>query len=66
MIQIAAQMRILVAMEPVDFRGGIDRLAQQCREILEEDPFGGTLFVFRNRRGTSIRVLTRLSHFRKF
>ena len=58
MIQVTAQMKILVALEPVDFRGGIDRLAQQCREILEEDPFGGTLFVFRNRRGTSIRVLT--------
>ena len=58
MIQVTAQMRILVALEPVDFRGGIDRLAQQCRQVLEEDPFGGTLFVFRNRRGTSIRVLT--------
>lgn len=58
MIQIAPQMRILVAVEPVDFRGGIDRLAQQCREVLQEDPFQGTLFVFRNRRGTSIRVLS--------
>jgi len=58
MIQVAPQMKILVAVDPVDFRGGIDRLAQHCRQILEEDPFGGTLFVFRNRRGTSIRVLT--------
>ena len=58
MIQITAHMKILLAVESVDFRGGIDRLAQQCREILEEDPFGGALIVFRNRKGTSIRVLT--------
>jgi len=58
MIQIAPQMRILVAVEPVDFRKGIDGLAQQCRQVLQEDPFLGTLFVFRSRRGTSIRILT--------
>jgi len=58
MIQIAPQMKILVAVEPVDFRKGIDGLAQQCRQVLQEDPFGGTLFVFRSRRGTSIRILT--------
>lgn len=58
MIQIAPQMRILLAVEFVDFRKGIDGLAQQCREVLKVDPFLGTLFVFRNRRGSSIRVLT--------
>lgn len=57
MIQITPQMRILLAVEPVDFRKGIDGLAQQCRQVLQEDPFLGTLFVFRNRRGTSIRAL---------
>ena len=58
MIQITVHMKILLAVEPVDFRGGIDRLAQQCREVLEEDPFQGALIVFRNRRKNSIRVLT--------
>ncbi len=58
MIQITPQMRILVAVEPVDFRNGIDGLAQQCRQVLQADPFTGTVFVFRNRRGKSIKVLT--------
>jgi transposase len=58
MIQITAHMKILLAVEPVDFRGGIDRLAQRCREELKEDPFHGALIVFRNRRGTTIRILT--------
>jgi transposase len=57
MIQITPQMRILVAVEPVDFRRGIDGLARVCREVLRSDPFSGGLFVFRNRRRTAIKIL---------
>ena len=46
MIQITPHMRILVALEPVDFRKGIDGLAALCRQALSGDPFSGTLFVF--------------------
>ena len=57
MIQITPQMRIPVAIEAVDGRKGIDSLARLCKEKLQADPFSGCLFVFRSRRGTSIRVL---------
>lgn len=57
MIQVAPQMRILVAIESVDLRKGIDGLAQLCREKLGADPFSGCLFIFRGRRGTAIKVL---------
>jgi transposase len=57
MIQITPQMRILVAVEPVDGRKGIDSLAQLCQQRLQTDPFSGCLFVFRSRRGTAIRIL---------
>src|SRR3990172_5293011 len=57
MIQVAPQMRILVAVETVDFRKGIDGLAGICRSVLRMDPFGGYVFVFRNRGGTSIKIL---------
>ena len=57
MIQITPQMRVLVAVEPVDFRKGIDSLAQLCRNKLASDPFSGCVFVFRSRRATSIKVL---------
>jgi transposase len=50
-------MRILVAVERVDFRKGIDGLVGICRGTLKIDPFSGCLFVFRNRRGTSIKIL---------
>jgi len=58
MIHITAQMRVLVAIEAVDGRKGIDSLVQVCREKLSEDPFCGCVFVFRSRRGTSIRLLS--------
>jgi len=58
MIQITPQMRILVAVEPVDFRKGIDGLAALCRQVLASDPLCGALFVFRSRRGHAIKCLT--------
>jgi transposase len=57
MIQITPQMRILVAIEPADFRRGIDGLARLCKEALREDPFCGAVFVFRNRRATALKIL---------
>jgi transposase len=57
MIQITPQMRVLVAIEPVDFRRGIDGLSQVCRAVLSEDPMDGTVFVFRSRAAKSIKLL---------
>lgn len=57
MLQITPQMKVLVAVEPADFRKGIDGLAALCKASLEQDPFTGTVFVFRNRRATAIKVL---------
>ena len=57
MIQVTAQTRILVSVDPVDFRAGIDRLCRVCRAELSSDPLSGTVFVFRNRLGTAIKVL---------
>lgn len=57
LIQITPQLRILVAVEAIDGRKGIDSLAQLCREKLNADPFSGCLFIFRSRRGTAIKIL---------
>ena len=57
MIQITPQMRILVAVEPTDFRRGIDGLARVCKEVLRHDPFSGWVFVFRNRPATALKIL---------
>ena len=57
MIQVTAQMRVLVAVKAADFRCGIDGLARVAREQLASDPFCGWVFVFRNRRATAVKIL---------
>ncbi|MBM4093258.1 MAG: IS66 family insertion sequence element accessory protein TnpB [Planctomycetes bacterium] len=57
MIQTSPTMRILVAIEPVDFRRGIDGLAAICRQQLARDPMNGWAFVFRNRSRTAVKIL---------
>jgi len=57
MISLTPQMRILVAVKAIDFRNGIDGLAGLCRNQFQKDPLCGCVFVFRNRRGTSVKIL---------
>jgi transposase len=57
MIALTPQLRILVARETIDFRKGIDGMARICRSELKSDPFSGTVFVFRNRNKTAIKLL---------
>jgi transposase len=56
-IALTPHMRILVAVEPIDFRAGIDGLVDACRKRLQADPFSGALFVFGNRARTAVKVL---------
>lgn len=57
MLQITPQHRLLLATAPADFRRGLDGLAAICRLTLQNDPFSGAIFAFRNRAGTSIKLL---------
>lgn len=57
MLQLTPQSRVFVAVEPADFRRGIDGLAQACRQQLDGDPFSGAIFVFRNKARTAIKLL---------
>lgn len=57
MLQITPHHRLLLAVKFTDFRKGIDGLVALCRQVLEEDPFSGTIFVFTNRSRTSLKIL---------
>lgn len=57
MIQLTPQMRLLLAVAPVDFRKGIDGLVAVCRQQLAADPMAGALFVFANRRRRALKIL---------
>jgi transposase len=57
MLQITPQHRLLLAVEAIDFRAGIDRLKSVCQQYLACDPFSGTIFAFANRARTSVKLL---------
>ncbi|MFO1046942.1 MAG: IS66 family insertion sequence element accessory protein TnpB [Geminicoccaceae bacterium] len=57
MIGIPPGVRILIAMQPVDFRRGADSLAALAKEVLQQDPFSGTVLVFRAKRADRVKVL---------
>ena len=46
-----------MAVEPVDFRKGIDGLVAVCRQRLQAEPMNGALIVFRSRRARSLKIL---------
>ena len=57
MLTLGFSGRILVAVEPVDGRKGIDSLAGVVRAVLKGDPLSGDLFVFKNRSGDKLKIL---------
>lgn len=57
MIVPPAGVRVLIATKPVDFRAGMDRLAAIAKEALAEDPFSGTILVFRAKRADRVKLL---------
>jgi hypothetical protein len=57
MIHLSSNTQILIAIQPADFRQGIDGLAAVCKQRLASGPRSGTLFVFINRNKTMVRAL---------
>ena len=57
MISLGPAVRVLVATKPVDFRKGADGLAAVAKEALGQDPFTGTVIVFRARRADRIKII---------
>jgi transposase len=47
----------LIATRPVDFRRGADSLAAMVQSVLGQDPFCGTVFVFRSKRADRVTML---------
>ena len=57
MIAVPAGMRVLVATRPIDFRKAADGLVALVSEKLGNDPFSGTVFVFRSKRTDRVKIL---------
>lgn len=57
MIAPSNTYRIYLATQPVDFRKGMDGLANYVMNNFELDPFSGAFFVFRSKGRDKIKVL---------
>ena len=57
MIFPTGPVRVMVAVQPVDFRKGIDGLAAIVKEELGTDPYSGVVYVFRARRADRIKLI---------
>ena len=58
MLLSSTSRRILAYREPIDMRKSFDGLIGVVRSQLREDPLSSTLFVFVNRRGNYLKLLS--------
>ena len=57
MLTVSRTTRVFLAIEPTDMRKGFDGLFALVENVIQEDPFSGHLFVFRNRRRDRLKLL---------
>lgn len=57
MIAISPKHRVFLAIEPIDFRKGIDGIVRLCQYQYHQNPQSGHYFFFRNKRKTDIKLL---------
>jgi transposase len=56
-LSLPASVRVFVCTLPTDMRRGYDGLAALVRGHFGQDPLGGHLFVFANRRADRLKIL---------
>jgi transposase len=56
-LSLPCAVRVFVAVAAADLRKGFDGLAQLARDVIEQDPLSGHLFVFANRRRDRVKIL---------
>jgi len=57
MLRLPPTVRVYLCLEHADMRRGFDGLSRMTLDIIDQDPFSGHLFVFRNRRGDRVKIL---------
>jgi len=57
MLNLSAATRVFVATQPVDLRGGFNRLFALSQTVLQQDPLSGHWFVFTNRQRNRLKIL---------
>jgi len=57
MLSLSSNTRIFLATDPTDMRKGFDGLFALVKTVIQQDPFSGHLFLFRNRNRDRVKIL---------
>ncbi len=57
MISLPSGTRIWLVAGVTDMRKSFNGLGEQIQHVLDDNPFSGHLFIFRGRRGDTIKIL---------
>ncbi len=57
MLKLTQKTKIFLAVAAVDFRKGIDGLCEVCKSSFGHNPRSQSMFVFRNKKKTAVKIL---------
>lgn len=57
MFNLSPATKIFVCAKPIDMRKSFDGLFAMARSYFQHDPYTGSLFLFRSKRGNFIKIL---------
>jgi transposase len=53
----APDLKVYLHRAPIDMRKGRNGLAALVQEVMKQDPFGPSFFIFTNKRGDALKIL---------
>ena len=57
MISLAPGTKVFLACRPIDLRAGFNGLAAKVQQVIGQNPFDGSLFIFRGKRGDYFKAI---------
>ena len=57
MISFHADLKVMLAVQPVDFRKSVHTLSALVSETLRANPYCGDVFIFRSKRSDRVKLL---------
>ena len=57
MLKLAEEVKIYLAIDPINMRKSFDGLAALVSDVIQQNPLSGHLFVFRNKAADKIKLL---------